>query len=68
MRAIADGGPHARLKGVMQAELYLSRRRADAADLTKVAVSDSVVGIAIAGDVEDVEEVGAEAQYVLLAP
>ena len=44
----------------MQAELYLPRRRADAADLTEVAIRDSIVGISVACDVKDVEEVGAE--------
>jgi hypothetical protein len=51
----------------MQAELYLPRRRADAADLTEVAIRDSIVGISVACDVKDVEEVGAESDD-LFAP
>ena len=52
----------------MQAELYLSWGRAYPADLTEIAVGYSVVGISVAGDVENIEEVGPEADHVLLAP
>lgn len=55
------------LEGVMQTELDLSWRRAYSANLTEIAVGYPVVGISVAGDVKDVEEIGAEANY-LFAP
>ena len=44
----------------MQAQLDLACRRAHAADLTEGGILHVVVGIPVAGDVEDVEEVSAE--------
>ena len=55
------------LETVVQAELNLARRRTHTADLAKAGVSDSVVRVSVAGDVEDVEKVSAEA-YDMLAP
>ena len=51
----------------MQTQLDLTCRRAHAADLTEAAVLNVVVRISVAGDIEDVEEVSAESDY-LFAP
>src|SRR5579863_1163794 len=53
------------LEGVMQAQLDLTRRGTNAGDLPEVAVLDVVVGVSVAGDVEDIEEVSAEAEHML---
>lgn len=52
----------------MQAELNLAWWRAHAADQTKAGVVDVVIGVAVAGYVKDVEEIGAEAEDVILLP
>ena len=53
------------LKDVMQTELYLSCRGTDASDLAKVAVCNRVIGVSITRDVENIEEVRAEADHLL---
>lgn len=50
----------------MQAQLYLPRRRPDSTDQAKAAVIYVVVRIPVAGNVEDVEKVSAEAEDVPL--
>ena len=52
------------LESVMQAQLYLARRRAHAADLTEVGVRHTVVRISVAGNVENVKEIRSETDYV----
>ena len=57
------------LEAVMQAKLNLPCRRTDAADHSEAfSVRYAVVGISVACDVEEVEEVRAESQDVLFAP
>jgi hypothetical protein len=56
------------LEAVVQTKLYLPRRRAHAGYLTEVAVRYSIVRISVAGNVEDVKEIGTEAEYMLFAP
>jgi hypothetical protein len=53
-----------RLKIVVQANLYMPLLRARAGYLTEVAVRYPVVGISVAGDVEEVKEIGTEAKYI----
>ena len=55
-----------RLEGVLDLELNVARSRAGICDLAEVGVSEAVVGVAVAGDVESVEEVGAEIKPVLV--
>src|SRR5258708_36810537 len=56
------------IEAVVQTELYLPGRRAHAGYLTEVAVRYSIVRISVAGNVEDVKEIGAEAKYMLFTP
>ena len=56
------------LESVVQAELDLPRRRTDAADLAKITIGDSTVGIAVAGKVENIEEVSPEGEHIAFAP
>src|SRR5579863_3981034 len=57
------------LEPVMQAELDLSRRRAHTAYQAEILpVGNSIVRISVAGNVEDVEKIGTEADYVTFAP
>ena len=56
------------LEHVMQAELNLSRRRSHGTDQAKRTVVYTTVGVPVADNVEDVEEVGAETKYMLLVP
>ena len=46
----------------MQRELNLALWRSDVGDLAEAGVSDTVVGVGVAGDVEEVEEIGTEAE------
>ena len=56
------------LKAVMEAELDLPWWRTYAADESEAAVRYCVVGIPVAGNVEHIKEVGAEAKNVLFLP
>lgn len=51
----------------MQAELNLSCWGTHAGDLPKTAIVEVVIRVAVAGNIENVEEVGSET-YHLLAP
>lgn len=57
-----------RLKHVMQTELNLPRGRAHGTDQAPGTVVNPIVGVPIAGNVEDVEEIRPEAEYMLLLP
>ena len=50
----------------MRAQLNLARRRTNAADLTKVGISHIVIRIAIAGNIEEIEEIGAKSDRLRL--
>src|SRR4029077_5374151 len=52
----------------MQAELNLSRGRSYGTDQAKRTVVYTTVGVPVAANVEDVEEVGSETKYMLLVP
>lgn len=52
----------------MQAELNLPRWRTHGTDQTPRTVINPIVGVPIAGNVEDVEEIRPEAEDVLLFP
>ncbi len=54
------------LELVLQFKLDVALGRPCADDLSEVGVCDPVVGIAVAGDIEEVEEVSAEGERVLL--
>ena len=56
------------LESVVQAKLYLPGRRAHAVDQAETAVIYVVVGVPIAGDVEDVEKISAETEDMILFP
>src|SRR5579864_2301980 len=67
--------PRVALEHIMQAQLNLPRRRTHAGYQPKAAqrrvrveVAYLVVGIPIAGDIEDVEKVSAESEHLPLAP
>src|SRR5579862_6730871 len=49
----------------MQAQLDLTRRGTNAGDLPEATVVYVVIGVPVAGDVEDVEKVGAKTEYML---
>src|SRR5579862_8846433 len=65
-RGIPAGSKGRELEGVVQAQLHLARRGTNAGDLPEVTVLNVVIGISVAGDVEDIEEVSAETKYMLL--
>lgn len=56
------------LEHVMQAELNLSRWRSHGTDQAKRTVVYTTVGVPVAGNVKDVEEVSAETEHMLLFP
>jgi len=60
--------PSSLLETVVQAELYLPRRRAHAVDQAEAAVVYVVVGVSIARDVKEVEKISAETEDVILSP
>ena len=56
------------LEHVMQAELNLARWRTYRTDQAPGTVINTVVGVSVAGNIEDVEEIRPEAEYVALFP
>ena len=52
----------------MQAKLNLPYTRTHVADLPEVAVGNSVIRVAVTGDIEEVEEISAETKHMLFAP
>src|ERR1700759_3939089 len=56
------------LEAVVQAELDLPGRGADAADKSETAICYAIVRIPVARNIEEVEEVGTESEDVLFTP
>lgn len=56
------------LESVVQAKLYLPWRRTYAVDQPETAVVYVVVRVPVAGDVEDIEKIGAETDDVVFSP
>ena len=57
----------ANLEAVMQAKLDMPLLRTNAADRAEAGIRDVVIGIPIAGNIEEIEEVRTETDDVLLA-
>lgn len=54
------------LETVMQAELYLPRGGAYAADLAEAAIANIIVWVSIAGNIENVEKISSEAEHLFV--
>ena len=50
----------------MQAELYLPRGGAHAADLAEAAIANIIVWVSIAGNIENVEKISSEAEHLFV--
>lgn len=73
MQELTPSEPESLLKDVMQAELYLPRRRADTSDPTKIVqrwvggeIRYRIIGVSITGNIEDIEKVSTEPNYLFM--